>query len=172
MTDELSDIENRGRRMAEHADRDRDAWQRTLKEMELLAEDRRKESWRVLTIAAGDTTPEPLGTGTRERFGLVYIVPGNIESKLTTMINDSKFERYQFYRNNLENRAFVLTELFDSDTNDVILIAGSYDRSREQALIDTVKTEETMYTHLQKLDGTVLMTAEHMDYSKFFPILQ
>lgn len=171
MSDDLSDIDHKERRTAEHADGDPDAWQRMVEEMELLAEDRRDTGWRVLTITAGDTTPEPPEIGTRNRFGLVYIVPDNIESKLTTMLNDSNFEKYQFYRTDLQNRAFVLTELLDSDTNDAIFVAGSYDRGREQALVNAVKAEEAIYTHLQKLDGTVLMTVEHMDYSKFFPSL-
>lgn len=155
--------------VAAHADRNRNAWQRTLDDMEALAAELDDDGWAVVTVAAGHTAPKSRNVGDTDEYGLVHVVPGNRAEALTEACYRGTFPRYEVYRGSTETRVFLVTELLDPDVETAILIAGNFRRRDARGLVRTVDETERMYTHLQKLDGTRLGSFEHDDYGKFFP---
>lgn len=147
----------------------RNAWQRTLEDMEATAEEREADGWETLTVAAGDTAPEYPDAGDSDRFGLVHVVPGNKADEIAAFVESGSFPRYDVYRADVQNRVFLVTELLDPETERSILVAATYERPEAMELIGTARERDEMYTHLQRLDGTPIATFEHSDVEKFFP---
>lgn len=156
-------------RAAAHADVHRDAWKRTLAEMQALAADHRDDGWRVVDIAAGHTAPVNPDSGDTDRFGLVHVIPGNDADEFREAFDRGAFPEYQVYRNEVEGRAFVLTELRDPDSRTAILVAGSFELMHAPGLVRAAEREGEMYTHVQTLDRTYLGSFRHDDWEKFFP---
>ncbi len=156
-------------RAAAHADVHRDAWKRTLAEMEAIAADRRDDGWRVVSIAAGHTAPEHPDAGDTDRFGLVHVVGDDDAEGFRAAFDRGGFPEYQVYRNEFEGRAFVLTELLDPDSRTAILVAGTFELQHAPGLVRAAEREDEIYTHVQTLDGTYLGSFRHADWQKFFP---
>ncbi|MFC4552150.1 MULTISPECIES: DUF7529 family protein [Halorussus] len=156
-------------RIAASADVEKGAWQRTLEDMKAMAEELEEEGWDVLTIAAGHTAPTNPDAGETDRWGLVHVVPGNKAEPFAEMVDTGKFPQYQVFRNEMNSRAFVVTQLLDPDTEQAILIAGNFELRHAPGLVTTALEEDEMYTHVQKLDGTHLGSFRHDDAEKFFP---
>lgn len=163
--DDVEDAE----RIAANADRNREAWQRTLADMEALANEREDEGWDAVAVAAGHTAPKSRDGGGTGEYGLVHVVPGNRADAIRAACERGTFPRYEVYRGATESRVFLVTELLDPDTETALLLAGNYRRHVARGLVRTVEETGTMYTHVQKLDGTRLGSFEHDDPAKFFP---
>lgn len=163
--DDVDDAE----RLVAHAERNKEAWGRTLEEMEALAAEREADGWDVVTVAAGHTAPESRDAGDTDRYGLVYVAPGNRARPFYEAYDRGDYPRYEVYRGETETRIFLVTELIDPDVETAILLAGNFRRLDARGLIRTVRETERMYTHVQKLDGTHLGSFEHADHEKFFP---
>ncbi|UWG46393.1 Uncharacterized protein HSRCO_0091 [Halanaeroarchaeum sp. HSR-CO] len=156
-------------REAAHAETFKDAWSRTLGDVDRMAEGRAEAGWETLVLPAGDTAPEPPDDGPSGRYGLVYVVPGDRADRLGELLTEATFPEYDVYRTTVEGRVFIVTELRDPDHEAVVYVAGNYELRTADRLIETVADSGTMYTHLQKLDGTEVATFEHEDWQKFFP---
>jgi hypothetical protein len=156
-------------RAAAHADIHRDAWKRTLGEMEALADERRDDGWQVVTIAAGHTAPEPEDAGDTDRFGFVHVIPDNEAEPFQQAFERGEFPEYQVYRRRVEGRVFLVTELRDPDSETAILIAGNFELQHAPGLVRAAEREGELYTHVQTLDKTYLGSFRHDDWEKFFP---
>jgi hypothetical protein len=156
-------------RLSVGVDAFKDAWAATLEDMEALAEEYESEGWDTLTIAAGDTAPEPPDAGDDDRFGLVHTIPDDDAEAFTEAVEPGEFPRYDVFRNESDGRVFLVTVLADPETSLAVLIAGSFERRHAPALVNTVMQEGEMYTHVQTLDSTQVGTFRHDDPEKFFP---
>lgn len=156
-------------RLAAASEVHKDAWGQTLEDMEALAAQREADGWDVVTIHAGDTGPETAEQGVTDTHGLVYVVPGNQAEAFEEAFEAGEFPVYDVYRQVMEGRVFVVTELLDPDTETAVFVAGNFWRHQAGALVREAREEGTMYTHLQKLDGTHLGSFEHEGFEKFFP---
>lgn len=156
-------------RLADDADVLKNAWQRTLEDMEAMAEEREAGGWDVVTVAAGHTAPEPPDAGDFDRFGLVYVVPDNEGEEFAAAFREGGFPKYEVYRQEVQGRVFLVTELLDPETERAILVAGGYELRHAGPLVSTAREEDEMYTHVQTLDQTVLGSFRHDDWEKFFP---
>jgi len=145
------------------------AWSETLDDAQRMAEGREAEGWETLVLPAGDTAPEPPGDGPEGRYGLVYVVPGNRGETFTEMHTYASFPAYDVFRATVHGQVFIVTELLDPDQEVAVYVAGNYELRVADRLVQTAAEEGRMYTHLQKLDGTVLGSFEHEDWRKFFP---
>jgi 1,2-phenylacetyl-CoA epoxidase PaaB subunit len=155
--------------IAASADVHKSAWQRTLDDMEAMAEDLEADGWEVLTIAAGHTAPTNPDAGATDRFGFVHVVPGNKAEPFEAAVETGKFPKYQVFRNEVDGRVFMLTQLIDPDTETTILIAGNFPVRNAAGLVKTALKEGEIYTHVLKLDKTHLGSFRHDDVEKFFP---
>jgi len=156
-------------RMAAHADLLKEGWQATLADMERMGEELEAEGWRVLTIGAGDTVPEPPDAGRTDRYGLVHVIPGNDADAFREAHENGEFPEYNVYRTQTEGEVFLVTELRDPGTDTAILIAGQFSVGDAVPLMRAVVRTGDVYTHVRKLDATRLGSFEHDGYEKFFP---
>lgn len=156
-------------RISSTADVHRDAWSQTLDDVRALAEEREADGWDVVTLRAGDTGPETAEMGVTDTHGLVYVVPGNEAEEFREAFESGEFPMYDVYRQVVDGRMFVVTELLDPDSETAILVAGNFWRHQAGSLVREARETGTMYTHVQKLDHTHLGSFEHEGFEKFFP---
>jgi hypothetical protein len=145
------------------------AWQRTLDDMTAMAEELEADGWDVVTIAAGHTAPTNPDAGETDRFGFVHVVPDNKAEPFEQAVETGKFPKYRVFRNEMQGRIFMLTQLIDPDSETTVLIAGNFEMRHAPGLVKTALKEDEMYTHVQTLDGTHLGSFRHDDVEKFFP---
>lgn len=165
---EIGDDMDRGERIAANAGAEKEAWSATLDDMEAIASELEAEGWSTITIQAGATWP----TGPDdddERYGLVYVVPGNKAEPFVDAVETGDFPRYEVHRAERDGKVFLVTVLSDPETETAILLAGAYEMRRSLNCARTAAEEGAMYTHVQKLDGTPLGSFRHEGYEQFFP---
>jgi hypothetical protein len=146
------------------------AWNETLEDMWAMADELDAEGWETLSVVADHTGPEGPEHGDTDRFGLVYVIPGNEAESFEAAIEGS-FPRYDVFRQEVNGRVFMVTELLDPDTETAILIAGNFWSHETDPLVAAARDEGEMYTHVQKLDETQLGSFRHDKPEKFFPEL-
>lgn len=154
---------------SESTDVHRNAWQRTLEDMNALAADHEAAGRTVVRVIADDTAPEHPDVGDSDRYGLVHVVPRNHATELASAVESAEFPVYDVYRATVEGRVFLVTELVDPDAEVVVLIAATYRQQRAEALRTTATETGVTYTHVQKVDGTPVTSFTHEDPEKFFP---
>lgn len=151
-------------------DAKKEAWMATIEDMEAIAEAREDDGWDVLTLIAGDTGLMGRDTGDDNgEFGLSYIVGANDAEAFREVFEAGEFPVYDVYRQTQLGTVFIVTELRDPDTDQVVLIAGAYVQRDEQMCAYAAHQEDEMYTYVKKIDGTVLGVFHHDGYEKFFP---
>lgn len=168
-----SDDADDAERLVAHAERDRAAWQRTLEELESLADARRADGWDVVRVAADDAAAVPRDAGgddgDGDYYGFVHVIPDNRAAPFEAAYERGAYPRYEVYRGATETRLFLVTELVDPEVESAILLAGNVRRRDARGLVRTVRETATVYTHVRTLDGTHLGSFEHADPGKFFP---
>ncbi|MGB9964483.1 DUF7529 family protein [Halobacterium hubeiense] len=173
LPEEQADVQEREDRlddMAANADEYKQSWKATLEDMHALAEQREAEGWDVLELVAGDTAP--MGRDTNDddgEFGLSYVVGAEDAEAFREVVEAGEFPVYDVYRQTQMGHVFIVTELRDPGTEQVVFIAGAYVQRDEKMCAYTAREEGEMYTHVRKLDGTKLAVVRHDGYEKFFP---
>lgn len=150
------------------ADVHKDAWGATIEDMEAMANELEEEGWDVTYFAAGHTgAPDADETGGYP--GLAFVMPDNFADAVGAAVEDGSFPTYDVFRNEVSGRVFLLVQLLDPETEQAILVAGNFWRYDAQGMISDMREADAIYTHFQRLDGSVVAMFEHEDYSKFFP---
>lgn len=147
---------------------DASAWELTIAEMNELADELTAEGWEVVATRAGHVAPEPPDAGESDRFGLVFVVPGDDEAAFREAFETGEFTEYRVYRRRLGDQLFLVVQYADPDRELAILIAGGVDLAEADDLLAAVREREAMYTHVQLLDWTHLGSFRHDDYAAFF----
>lgn len=162
------DIEN-VERIASNADVHKNAWTETIDEMKEMAAELEDDGWDAFYVAAGHTAPEGPDSGQAGRWGLVHVIPDNYADEFEAYFERGDYPKYDVFRTEVQGRTFLLTVLFDPDSESAILVAGQYQLMHAGPLVSKTKEEETVYTHVQTLDETHRGSFEHEEPSKFFP---
>ena len=147
----------------------KDAWRRTLQEMESIAAELDEEGWETVAIPVGHAAPEPPEAGEEGRFGFVHVIPGNYESAFREAFDAGGFERYDVFRQEIGGKVFFLLQLLDAPSGTAILLAAQYDTQHSEPLESAAEEEGVVYSHVQKLDATHLGSFRHDEPGKFFP---
>ncbi|OTF12055.1 hypothetical protein [Halorubrum sp. SD612] len=147
----------------------KDAWRRTLQEMESIASELETEGWETVAIPVGHAAPEVPDVGEEGRFGFVHVIPGNYESAFREAFEADGFERYDVFHRDIGGKVFFLLQLLDAPSRNAILLAAQYDNRHGQSLRPVTEEEGVVYTHVQKLDTTHLGSFRHDEPGKFFP---
>ncbi|WP_254766324.1 DUF7529 family protein [Salinilacihabitans rarus] len=145
------------------------AWQQTLEDMRALEAQREEEGWEVVSLVAGDTAPTTPSTSRDDSFGLVFVVPGSDAEAFAEAFERGTFPRYEVYRNTADRHVFLVVEYLDPEEELAVLVAGAYSLERAEDMAKIAQREEEMYTHVRKLDGTVVGSFRHEKYAKFVP---
>jgi hypothetical protein len=156
-------------RWAANADREKQAWEATLEDMEAMADDLEAEGWETVAIPAGHTAPENPDSGDHDRFGLTHVIPDNFAEAFTDAFSVGDFPQFEVYRAEQEGRVFLVTVLMDPDAKQAILLAGTYEIRHALGCVKAAEEAGEMYTHVVKLDETHLGSFRHDGYEKFFP---
>jgi len=165
---EIGDDIEEPERVAAMADRQRDAWQRTIDDARELAAEREDAGWETALFPALDTATEPPEDGVEGRYGLVHVVPGNYADEARRLSADA-VDAYDVYRAENDGRVFLVTELLDTDAELAVFVVASYELRYADGLIEAATDDDRMYSHFRKLDGTHLASVEHAEPEKFFP---
>lgn len=147
------------------------AWEQTIDDVEALEDELTEEGWETLSIIAGQTAPMGPNDGDTDRFGIVYVIPGDEAEPFQQAVADGTFPKYDVFRREVNAREFVVTELLDPETETAVLLAGNFWTYEAEGLINTAESRDEMYTHVQTLDGTQLGSFQHDEPAKFFPKL-
>ena len=156
-------------RLAANAEREKDAWARTLADMKTRAEAYEEEDWETIAVPAGHTAAAHPEAGSSDRFGFVHTLPGNYAATIREAIGEKDFPEYDVFRASTDGRVFLVTELLDPNSRTAILLAGSYELRTAEPLVAAAEEAGVCHTHLRTLDGTHLGSFEHDDYEKFVP---
>lgn len=169
--DDLSEqeTERQYERIASTSESHKAAWEATIGDMNDLAAEREEDGWDTVTIMAGSTAPEAPHTEPEGRFGLTHVIPGNKVEAFEDAHADGEFPLYDVYQGQSDGQIFLVTELLNPETETAILIAANTWRFEAGPLVEAAVEAETMYTHVETLDGTHLGSFEHEEYEKFFP---
>lgn len=142
----------------------------TNEDMEAIAAERREEDWAVVSMPAVHTSPVSKDMGEDpERFGLVHILPDNYADEFAAAYEQGSFPEYLAYRNEIENSAFLVTELIDPDSETIILLASRYDLRHAESMVRSAIDEGELYTHVRTLDGTHLGSFRHEEFGALVP---
>lgn len=146
-----------------------EAWERTVGEMRLLAEQRCEDGWDAVPVVAGNTASTNPESGSDDRFGLVFVVPRSDAESFADAFERGTFSEYEVYRNTVEGAVFLVVEYRDPEERLAILVAGQYLLERASGMVAAAAREGRIHTYVQTLDGTVLGSFRHEDYGKFVP---
>ncbi|WP_135667422.1 DUF7529 family protein [Halorhabdus rudnickae] len=147
----------------------RSGWEQTLEDVAAMARDRASSGFETLILTSDDTTPKPPGSGEADEWGLVYIVASNQAEELLAFSKETDFDETVVYQASSAGHVFVVTECLDTERDRALFVAGTYRKQNASVLVEAALEREEMYTHLKKLDGTLLETIEHDDAEQFFP---
>lgn len=147
----------------------REAWQQTVDEAQAMVEARREDGQRAIFVPAGDTAAVAPSDGDDDRFGLVFVIPGNKAEPTAELVADFDLAQYDVYRRIVDDHVFVVVEYFDPDEASVF-VAGMFDAGDAHPMVSAAREAGVVNTYLQKLDGTPVATFEHDDLSKFVPL--
>lgn len=140
------------------------AWQRTLEELEAIAEDRRSEGWETTTLRADHTDPISKDMGEDDRFGLSHVVSKSAGEAFVDAYDEEAFTEFLVYGSNVDRRRFAVTELIDPEERRSIAIAYEFPLERVRGLPENAREEGVVYTYVRKIDGTILGRFEHDPY--------
>jgi hypothetical protein len=156
-------------RLAANADILKEGWEGTLEDMHTVSEEYENKGWDVVEIAADHTAPKSIDVDSEERFGLIHVIPGNKADEFSDAFENGDFPTYDVFRADVNSGVFLVTALFDPESEIAIFIAGWYEKYNIRQLVETAKDRGEMYTHVQTLDETVLGSFRHDTPEKFFP---
>jgi hypothetical protein len=156
-------------RMAATRDQAATGWTQTLEDMRAMAADREESGYETLTVQTGNTAPKGPEQGEDDRWGLFYVVPGNVADDLEATLDRATFEETAVYQASIGRDTFLVTEVIDHDAELILFVAGAYRRGAAGPLVETALERERMHSHLRRLDGTPIGSIEHDDPDAFFP---
>lgn len=141
-----------------------ESWSRTLETMEQMAHDRQDDGWEVVTVMAAHTDVVSRDMGDHNRFGLTHIIPNNHVDRFTDTFDTDLFTDYRAYGSDVEGFKYVVLELVDLENERSIMIACRYDMTLADGMVSNARDEGVLYSHIKKIDGTILGTFAHDDF--------
>lgn len=143
-------------------------WERTLDQLDSMAEELREEGLAVVAIRAGHVAPEAPESGDTDRFGYVFTIPGDGAVTFEETFQAASLTEYQVFRRTVDGTLFLIVSLIDPGET-AILLAGGVDLARDEGMIEAARERGEMYTHVQLLDWTHLGSVRHDDPEPFLP---
>lgn len=155
--------------MADTTTQGTSAWGRTLDAATEMAAELRADGWETVTVRAGHVAPEPPSHGDTDRFGFVYLAPGEAADPLESAVERGRFERYRVFSRRVGSDLYALTRVTDPDRRLAVLLVGAVDLANAGPLATAARERGEMHSHVQLLDGTRVATFAHDDPDAFLP---
>ncbi|MFC6731205.1 MULTISPECIES: hypothetical protein [unclassified Haladaptatus] len=169
MPEHADDEQEYAERLAQDADVLKSGWTATIEEMKAMAAEYEEQGWNAYYVASGHTATEPPSVGPEGRFGIVHVIPGNYADDFVKAFEQGEFPEYDVFRQEADGHVFFVTKLVDEDSKNAIFIAGQYELWNAANTVSHAMEVGHIFTHVQKLDGTMLGSFKHDDPAKFFP---
>lgn len=145
------------------------AWGMTLESATELAEELRADGWEVVTVRAAHVGPEAPADGETDRFGYVYVAPGDVAESFAAVVEEGEFDSFVVRSRTVGNDRFMITQVSDTDREVAVLLVGAVPVSEVTQLARAASEAGEMYSHVQLLDGMHLGSFHHDDPEPFFP---
>jgi len=153
-----------------NGDRHPEAWEQTIEDVYAMAEAREEqENWEPLVLEPKLTIPDGPESDRSDPYGFVHVVDEGDAEAFAEAFERCSFPRYEVFRNAVEDSVFFLTELQDTATRTTVLIAGRYDVSIAEALLEEAIVQDELFTHVEGPDGEIIGSVQHSGYEKFVP---
>ena len=139
------------------------AWERTLEEAKLIAEDRRADGWESEVVMAAHTDTVSKDMKDHDRFGLIHVIPNNYTDTLRDVYDETEFTEDLVYGSAIQGVMYVAIELIDSDTDRSLVIPCSYDMTQAQGMSQCAAEEGALYSYFKTITGEILGRFRHED---------
>lgn len=142
----------------------REAWKRTIDDMEAAAADRRENGWDVLTLFAAQTDTVSKDMGEHDDFGLFHVVPDNSAEEFVEWFDPDEFTEYLVYGADVEGFMYAVIEFIDPDRKRSIMLACRYDMTQAAGLVASAEAEGVLYSIVRRIDRTQLGRFAHEEF--------
>ena len=157
-------------RVTENAGLHNKAWQRTLDDMESIAETRREDGWEAATFQTLQTAPVSRADNDNpDRFGISTVLPDNHAEEFRELYENNDLDQYQVYSSEVEGFMYLVIEVLDLDAKTSVLFALRYDLTIGRGMFASVYEEDTIFTYVRTIDGTEIAVFEHEEYRPLLP---
>lgn len=143
------------------------AWQQTIEETQLLADERREDGWETTTVMAPHTDTVSREMNDHDRFGLIHVLPNNYADDFRDAF-DEAFTEYLVYGSAIEGVMYVAIELIDPEAERSILVSCKYDMTMAEGMTKSALDEGALYSYFRLISGEVL---GRFQYEEFEPLV-
>lgn len=144
-------------------------WERTLAALHDREEELTAAGYQTAAVPAGHLTAEPPDAGESDRFGFVFVAPGDAAPAFTEAYETGEFTDFRVFRRVEGTDLFLLIELRDDDGGVAVLLAGAVAVADLENIREPTREAGIVYSHVQLLDYTHLGSFRHDDPDPFFP---
>ncbi|MFC7057749.1 DUF7529 family protein [Halovenus salina] len=148
-------------RIESRGDTHSEAWERTIEDMQALADGRREDGWEAHTVIAAHTDAVTAEQGEYNHCGLSHVIPDNHTDVLNEVYDESEFTEFLVYGQPVETFMFLVTEFIDPERERTIFVAGSYDPVRGANLPEYGEEHGVLTSYFRTIDGTILGSFDH-----------
>jgi hypothetical protein len=127
-------------------------WERTLAEMDALAEELRAEGWTVRAVPAGATGVETRADSDTGRFGVVLVIPGDEAEAVAAAHEKGTFPRCEVYARTVGGQRYAVVRFDDPNTETCLLFAAAVAVEDLRRLLPDIRDEGAVYLHARSLD--------------------
>jgi len=135
-------------------------WERTLSEMDALAEELRAEGWTVRAVPAGATGVETRADGDTDRFGVVLVVPGDEAEAIAAAHEEGTFPRCEVYARTAGGQRYAVVRFDDPDTDTCLLFAAAVAVEDLRRLLPAIREDGVVFLRARSLDESHSVTFE------------
>ena len=141
-------------------------WERTIADLQTLAETFSERGWDVISTPAGHlgvATPSP----DSDRWGLIPIIPGDVADQIDGLADVDTFDQATVYRQQSGGRAYLVIQYRDEDRTRLIQFAGSCEVTPLRRVTDHAAEAGGLPVHLRRLSGEYVASFTHDDWETF-----
>ncbi|WP_144927222.1 DUF7529 family protein [Halorubrum salsamenti] len=144
------------------------AWEQTLEETDMLAEDRREDGWETTVVMVPHTDTVSKDMKDHDRFGLMHVVPNNYADAFVEAYDEEAYTEYLVYGDAIDGVMYVAIELIDPDEKRSIFVPCKYDMTMAEGMTQSAIDEGALYSHFKTISGETL---GRFRYEEFQPLV-
>ncbi|WP_123624366.1 hypothetical protein [Halorubrum sp. CSM-61] len=144
------------------------AWEQTLEETDMLAEDRREDGWEATVVMVPHTDTVSRDMKEHDRFGLMHVVPNNYADAFVEAYDEEAYTEYLVYGDAIDGVMYVAIELIDPEEERSIFVPCKYDMTTSEGMTQSALDEGALYSHFKTISGEIL---GRFRYEEFEPLV-
>ena len=140
------------------------AWEQTIEETELLAEERREDGWETTIIMSPHTDTVSRDMNDHDRFGLMHVLPNNYAEDFREAFDEEAFTEFLVYGSAIQGVMYVAIELIDPEGKRSILVPCKYDMTAAKGMTESAVDEGALYSYFKLISGEILGRFRYEDF--------